>query len=548
MRVSSATADRASTGRRLDVVVIVALALLATATAAIGLGRGFWGDEAMTASAVQRTLPRTVAMLDAADGGIAGYLVLMNGWAHVAGSSEIALRLPSLVAVLVAIVGGGLLGRRLAGPVAGVTATVILAVHSQLVGVYATEARPYALVAAATVIAAHAALSISRGGLGPRPASAFAIAASAAVALHFFAVLSILPLYLWVLLGARRRRQVGSIAVVVVPVVGVAAMMAVLATRTFLQNWLPPVGIRDGFAVMASLCSPLAAFVLIVGLVAISVVRTRAGSITRAITCARTDLVVLVVWAVGPVAILFCYSLIARPALLARYALPSTIAWAVLAGVVMAVAVSTIWPRPEGVGRMDRRLSVAAVSAGVVLVVGVVAVTGGPVSKTKKEDLRAAADWIGESAAARPGSSAVAFAPRWAEPGLRWYLWEGPRSGDRDHRVSLLGAARVEGGPVVTDVPAVGQLAVQADSLWTPSTWPDTEAVVQSRRRWAEATVGLRTVYLVGRTDADPCDAGAAIWEPVADTGCGIVGALRAGWHPRERVTFGDTAVQMWTR
>ncbi|NUT36043.1 MAG: hypothetical protein HOV79_23555 [Hamadaea sp.] len=120
--------------------------LPAAAAAAVGgyrLGRPTLGwDELASLSAAQRPLPDLGRLALTFDGVLAPYYAFLHLWIGLFGSSEIALRLPSLLAVAAGVGLTGELGRRLFGPLAGLLAGGLLCLVPSL-SFYAQEARGY---------------------------------------------------------------------------------------------------------------------------------------------------------------------------------------------------------------------------------------------------------------------------------------------------------------------------------------------------------------------------------------------------------------------
>ena len=119
----------------------------AVVTAALGLfeigGPQLWRDELATWSAASRTLPQLWAMLHTIDAVLGPYYFGLHLWMAVFGDSATAMRLPSLIAMTVAAGVVALIGRRLAGNVAGLASGLVFALVPS-VSRYAQEARPYA--------------------------------------------------------------------------------------------------------------------------------------------------------------------------------------------------------------------------------------------------------------------------------------------------------------------------------------------------------------------------------------------------------------------
>lgn len=72
-------------------------------------------DEAATVSAIDRNLPDLIRMLGIIDAVHGFYYLLLRGWAALFGVFEVALRLPSLLAVAVAAGLVVVIGRRIGG-------------------------------------------------------------------------------------------------------------------------------------------------------------------------------------------------------------------------------------------------------------------------------------------------------------------------------------------------------------------------------------------------------------------------------------------------
>ncbi len=111
-----------------------------------------WADELATWGMVTVPWSEMVALLREFDGVLAPYYVLMRGWVALAGSSDVALRLPSLLAMSGAAALVAALGTRLAGARCGLLAGLIFAVLPTT-SRYGQEARPYALTLFAAVLA-----------------------------------------------------------------------------------------------------------------------------------------------------------------------------------------------------------------------------------------------------------------------------------------------------------------------------------------------------------------------------------------------------------
>ena len=114
----------------------------------------FWQDEASTLADTHRSLPQLFALLGHIDAVHAGYYVFMWFVIKVAGTSELAVRFPSAVAMAVAAGVIALLGKRLVSGTAGLAAGLVFAAIPE-VSWYGQNARDYALVTAVATIATY---------------------------------------------------------------------------------------------------------------------------------------------------------------------------------------------------------------------------------------------------------------------------------------------------------------------------------------------------------------------------------------------------------
>jgi mannosyltransferase len=143
------------------VALIPALAELVVGGYRIG-GASLWRDEAATISGSQRPLTSILAMLPNQDAVHAPYYVLMHAVIAAGGISATTLRLPSLLAMSLAVGLLAALGRRLAqmSGLPGARAVGVLAgltlIAVPLTTRYAQEARPYALTTLFAVLATYA--------------------------------------------------------------------------------------------------------------------------------------------------------------------------------------------------------------------------------------------------------------------------------------------------------------------------------------------------------------------------------------------------------
>ncbi|MEV6601531.1 glycosyltransferase family 39 protein [Actinoplanes sp. NPDC051346] len=159
-------------------------------------------DEASTADIVRRSPGQIWDLIHHVDAVVGPYYFFLHAWSRLAGTSETALRLPSIVAMAVAVGLAGELGRRLFTPLVGLLAGLFLCLvpdNSR----FAAEARPYAFTCMFSVLA----LLLLLGALErPRPRGwiAYGIAVVLLGASHLIA-LTTLAAHAAVVASHRRR-------------------------------------------------------------------------------------------------------------------------------------------------------------------------------------------------------------------------------------------------------------------------------------------------------------------------------------------------------
>ncbi len=114
----------------------------------------YWRDEAATLAAVRRPLGELVRMLGNVDAVHGAYYLLAWAIARAFGTGELAMRLPSAIAMAVAAGFVAALGRRMVSPLAGLAAGLLFAVLPD-VSFYGQDARSYALVTMMAAIASY---------------------------------------------------------------------------------------------------------------------------------------------------------------------------------------------------------------------------------------------------------------------------------------------------------------------------------------------------------------------------------------------------------
>lgn len=198
------------------------------AGAVLPSGRNLWQDEYVTAYTSRLTWPQLFHLLQHIDIVHGLYYVFAHLWAQVFGSSTLALRAPSIIAMGVAAGALAVLGRRLVDTTTGVLAGLLFAVVPS-VSRYAQEARSYAWVSALVMLTTLGLISALRD---PRRRRWLLYGAGlvALTYLHFVALL-VVPahaLLAWRLAGGDRRRLRPWLVAVLVPA-ALAVPMAFVA-------------------------------------------------------------------------------------------------------------------------------------------------------------------------------------------------------------------------------------------------------------------------------------------------------------------------------
>lgn len=164
-----------------------------------------WFDEAYTAWLTRRSWSGIVGWLGAEDAHPPLYFLFMKAWTGLAGTSELALRLPSAVFATLTVVFVYLLLRRLGwGRVA--PAAALLVALSPIQIMTGQDAKMYALLGMLTAAGTLALLPAvaGRGTSGMARWAAYAGISAALVYTHYFGALLLLAHGLWVLRYERR--------------------------------------------------------------------------------------------------------------------------------------------------------------------------------------------------------------------------------------------------------------------------------------------------------------------------------------------------------
>ena len=334
-----------------------------------GLGRvSLWRDEAYSVEAASRPLPGIIAMAGHTDAVNSVYYAFMHTWIAVAGVSETALRLPSVLAMAVAAVFTAAIGRHLARTtrlpapaLTGILAGLLFAAAPRVTS-YAQEARAYGLVTMCATIATYLLLRALADGRWRW----WAGYGAAIVATGLFNLLALLLLAahgvtVWVVhtrqRAARAHGEYAPAAPVTPSAMPVSRWLAAAGTATVVLSpllvtgwqqrkqisWLARPGLRAVSNLVISFAGSNPLVPLMVLLAAAGVIATVASQ-----PRAASDVVTVAVpWLVLPGAILLAASQV-RPVYNARYIVYCLPALALLAAAGLAGMTRLVMAIPLG--------------------------------------------------------------------------------------------------------------------------------------------------------------------------------------------------------
>jgi mannosyltransferase len=392
-----------------------------------------WRDEAATISGSQRGVSAIFAMMGHQDAVHAPYYVLMHPVIAIGGTSATVLRLPSLVAMVLAAGLTGALGRRLAdasrmpGPsVVGLLAGLAF-VAVPLTTRYAQEARPYALT---TLFAVAASYAFVRALESPRWRwwAAYTAALLLAGLFNLFAMLLVVAhgvSLIWLArvnpaVSGQEGRRAGVttavgwrwLAASAVAVVLLGPVIVLSAGQSSQLNWVK----RPSAGTLAALVRDFAGATALIPVISLlALVGCAAG--LGAAGARRPDLTAIALpWLVAPPVLLIAVSFV-HPYYVERYVLFCLPALAMLVAAGLVWLVRLTRRALAGRGLRPRLADLLAAAPSAVLVVITVAVLIGPQREitqvsSRPDDLKAVAAVVARHE--RPGD-AVLYLPRDAD-------------------------------------------------------------------------------------------------------------------------------------
>lgn len=341
----SAPAGRLGVAGRLALVAVLAVA---TAARLYGLGReSLWVDEGYTKYLASLTPAEYLDDVRSTVRNILPplYFTLLHGWTAVAGTGEVALRLPSVVFGVLAVLALYALVSRAFGRTAGLLAAGALAVAPFQLR-YSQEARMYELLTLLALVSLHLLLRVlDRGRVrhGVALTVALTVVDAAIVWTHHYGVLVLVAEAVFVALllvgrDADRRavvRWLASRAGVVVLVLPWALLFADQLHKVDLYPWLPPVTWSTVHGAFVGFAGSEPSLWLLVALVAVGAWRFR--GLPRRLLGAHgldaADRGYLLLWCtfVVPLAVAIGWSVLVSPVFGRKYVIASSVAFLALA-------------------------------------------------------------------------------------------------------------------------------------------------------------------------------------------------------------------------
>ncbi len=230
-----------SPGRRVTraMLIVVGLTVLAAVLRFARLGhQSLWYDESFTAVLVRHPLGQMLGLLPRTELTPPLYYLVAWVWVRIFGYGAVGLRSLSALAGVATVPAVYAAGRCLISRRAGLVAAALACCNPFLIW-YSQEARSYSLL---TLLATLSLVGFAYVRL-PHPSGrqivAWAVAASLALATHYYAVLIVVPEAVWLLWVHRRDRRV-LLAIAAVAAFGVALLPIAISQRpqaSWIAQW-----------------------------------------------------------------------------------------------------------------------------------------------------------------------------------------------------------------------------------------------------------------------------------------------------------------------
>jgi mannosyltransferase len=294
------------------------------ATAVLGFVRlgwpSMWADELATWGMVSSSWRDMGSALGNVDAILGPYYVFLHVWASLFGTSDLALRLPSVIAMAAAVGVTASIGTRLVSPRLGLLTGLLLAVFPAT-SRYAQEARPYAFVALSAALATAALFALVERP--DRRRTMLYAGALVLVGLFHGVALPLLvvahALVVFILYRAQVTRWLYSAGL---GVLAVAPLLVLGATQRKQVAWIPKATFASLVHLPGALFGADIVAGLVLGLAVLSVSLRRPG-------------VAAAMWALVPIGGLYVMGLVSS-VWLPRYLIFTLPAWALLAAMPLS--------------------------------------------------------------------------------------------------------------------------------------------------------------------------------------------------------------------
>lgn len=281
----------------------------------------YWGDEAASVLSAGRSWSSLGALLSDIDGVHGVYYALLHIWVRIFGTSELATRAPSAIAVGFLVAGTVVVARELAGPRLAIVAGIVCIVLPRTTYM-AMEARSYALGAAIAVWATVLLIRLTRRSARPLAWLAYSVVIAASMYVFLYLGLLLVVHAAFVVL-LRRRMLVswacaaGGALLLALPIIVVGYLQReqidFLSRRHYATVHNVLVKQWFGSALAAAVAWALIA-AAVVWLIAVMIRRDAVG------VAGRRDLTVLgLLWLVLPTAFLLVGNALVAPMYSVRY-------------------------------------------------------------------------------------------------------------------------------------------------------------------------------------------------------------------------------------
>jgi mannosyltransferase len=470
----------------------------------------FWRDEGATLSAVHRSMPELLRMLGTVDVVHSAYYLLMWVVVRVAGSSELAVRFPSAVAMAVTAGIVTALGRRLVSVPGGLAAGLVFAALPSVTS-YGHDAREYAIVAMLAAIAGYLLVRATAAGTRRRRWLAAYGVALAGLGLGNLLALLLIPAHALTLAlavrcdppGPSRRQLVHGWLVAVTAALVVVSPVAVIGWRQRAQiAWVKPLNVRLVTSLQQLLGPPAVVGVALVIAAAAAAISVMRGRPRPGVNRPSRLTALCLPWLLLPPAALLTASLV-HPVFSPRYIAFCTPAAALLIGGAVAALGTAAARAAEGTvtrpGLAGWATGIAAVS--LIVLAGLPALTGLRIYGSQGQDLRRLSAIL--SRTAHPGD-AVYFLTR----NSRAFLYAYPDGYRRLRDISLLRNAAASGTLFGTNarVPAIRRRLRTVSTLWVieASRTLRTVPALAGQGFWSAHRQHIRGIWLLRYARLDP--------------------------------------------